>query len=70
MDSKARTLAKAFLWQVLGLVVSLGLAAWLAGSIALGGTIAVANMGAGLALYVFYERLWERISWGRRSLNG
>ena len=27
--------------------------------------MALVNSMLGLALYVLYERLWERISWGR-----
>ena len=34
-------------------------------SLALGGMMAVINTGTGLICYIFYERVWARITWGR-----
>ncbi len=66
METRARTLAKAVGWQLLGfgMMVLVGLA--VTGSIAIGGTLAALNTGLGFLFYVFYERLWARIHWGRR----
>lgn len=65
MDSSQRTLVKAVVWNLLGLG-SMVLVGFLAtGSIALGSGIALANTGVGLVCYVFYERVWARITWGR-----
>lgn len=65
METRKRTLTKAILWQVLGLVV-MGLIGWaLTGSAALGGGLALANTFIGFITYVLYERLWAHIGWGR-----
>ncbi len=65
VDSSKRTLVKAVLWNLLGLG-SMVLVGFLAtGSMVQGGGIALANTGVGLVCYVFYERAWARINWGR-----
>lgn len=65
METRKRTLLKALVWNGIGLIsmTMVGLAA--TGSIAVGGTTAVINTALGFTLYVFYERLWSRIQWGR-----
>ncbi|MEM8774630.1 MAG: DUF2061 domain-containing protein [Pseudomonadota bacterium] len=65
METRSRTLVKAFLWNVLGLLSMALVGFFMTGSLALGGTIAVINAVLGLACYVVYERIWTRISWGR-----
>ena len=65
MDTRKRTLTKAFFWQVLGLVV-MTLIGWaLTGSATLGGGLALSNAIIGFVTYFFYERIWTRIGWGR-----
>lgn len=65
METRQRTVVKALLWQVLGLAVMLGVGVLATGSVALGGTIALANTAVGFLTYIVYERLWSRVSWGR-----
>ncbi len=60
-----RTVAKAVLWQLPGLAVMLGVGVLATGSVALGGTIALANTVVGLMTYGGHEPHWSRISWGR-----
>lgn len=67
MDSRARSITKAVLWQMLGLVTMSVVGLVLTGSARVGGTMALINAGIGLTLYVAYERLWQRIGWGRRA---
>ncbi|MEE9388852.1 MAG: DUF2061 domain-containing protein [Paracoccaceae bacterium] len=65
METRKRSLIKAIIWNVIGLV-SMVLVGYLAtGSVAVGGKIAVINALIGLSLYVIYERVWTNISWGR-----
>ena len=66
METRARTLAKAVGWQVLGLVMMALVGAVLTGSLALGGTLAAVNAGLGFVLYVAHERVWARVRWGLR----
>lgn len=65
MESRRRTLAKAFIWQTLGLVTMSGVGWALTGSVAVGGGIAVINTLIGFVTYILYERCWARIGWGR-----
>ena len=59
---------KAALWSLLGLINMALVGLVMTGSIALGGMIAVINTLIGLGCYVFYERLWANIGWGRRNV--
>ncbi len=65
MDTRARTLVKAILWNAIGLVVMglVGLA--MTGSLAVGGAMAAINTAIGLTFYILHERLWSHIRWGR-----
>ena len=65
METRARTLVKALLWNVIGLAVMTLVGLVLTGSAAVGGIMAVVNTAIGLISYVLYERVWARIRWGR-----
>lgn len=65
MDSPKRTLTKAILWNLIGLVSMLTVGFLATGSVALGGTMALVNAALGLSMYVVYERVWARVRWGR-----
>ncbi|WP_101069077.1 DUF2061 domain-containing protein [Roseovarius salinarum] len=66
METRQRTLVKAVLWNVLGLVTMALVGLVATGSARLGGMLAVLNTGVGLCCYVVYERVWARIAWGVR----
>ena len=67
MDTPKRTITKALIWNLIGLasMVIVGLIA--TGSLAVGGAMALVNTALGLSMYVIYERIWNRVSWGRRA---
>lgn len=65
MESKTRSLTKAVLWTLLGLVMMTLVGVVSTGSLALGGSMALINAGLGLVSYIIYERVWARIAWGR-----
>jgi len=65
METRARTLVKALLWNAIGLAVMSLVGLVLTGSAAIGGIMALVNTAIGLISYVLYERVWARISWGR-----
>lgn len=67
MDTGKRTILKAVLWNVLGLMMMALVGLIMTGSVALGGAMALMNTAIGLACYILYERAWSRISWGRVS---
>ncbi|MBO9454534.1 DUF2061 domain-containing protein [Paracoccus sp. R12_1] len=65
MDTRKRSVLKAVLWQILGLVVMTLVGFALTGSVRVGGGMALINAALGLVLYLGYERLWQHIRWGR-----
>lgn len=65
METRLRTIVKAVLWNVIGLLSMSGVGWLVTGSAAAGGALAVVNTLVGLACYIVYERFWSRIRWGR-----
>ena len=65
MESRRRSLVKAVVWNIMGLasMTAVGFAA--TGSVASGGVMAVVNTAIGFTMYLFYERVWAGIGWGR-----
>lgn len=70
METRSRTLTKALLWQAMGFAMTILVGWWLTGSAFIGGTLGAVNMVAGLVIYVIYERVWDKVRWGRRMPNG
>lgn len=68
METAQRSVLKAILWNLLGLVTMTATGYLLTGSAAMGGAMAVVNMAVGIVLYFGYERIWTRISWGQRHV--
>ncbi|SDN43103.1 Predicted membrane protein [Lutimaribacter pacificus] len=68
MDTRTRTVVKAVIWQLLGLVTTGLVGVVLTGSVALGGAMALVSTGIGFVVYLVYERVWAAISWGRRHV--
>ena len=69
MDSFAKTWVKAVLWAAIGLVSMSVIGSLFTGSLSVGGMMTLSNTLIGLAIYVIYERVWSRISWGRQDRN-
>ncbi|AGI67104.1 putative DUF2061 family protein [Octadecabacter antarcticus 307] len=65
MDTRKRTLIKAVIWNLIGLSVMMTVGFIATGSFAVGGAMAVVNASIGLTTYVLYERVWDRVQWGR-----
>ena len=65
METRARTLVKAVVWNAIGLAVMSLVGLSMTGSAAVGGAMAVINTTIGLSCYFVYERIWSRINWGR-----
>lgn len=65
MDTQRRTYIKAIIWNLIGLA-TMALVGFIAtGSFAVGGMMALVNATLGLTMYIVYERVWARVSWGR-----
>lgn len=65
-EQPIRSLAKAITWQSTGLVVMTLISWWVTGSASAGGSIALLGAVSGMLAYLVHERLWARISWGRK----
>ncbi|MBZ0130497.1 MAG: DUF2061 domain-containing protein [Rhodobacteraceae bacterium] len=70
MDSKQRSIAKAVIWQAIGLISMTLIGFLITGSAWSGGALALVNAAIGLALYLAYELVWARIRWGIRLPTG
>ncbi|MGB7317821.1 MAG: DUF2061 domain-containing protein [Planktotalea sp.] len=64
-QSKTRALIKAVLWTLLGLLVMVVVGYVMTGSLETGGKMALINSGIGMVTYFLYERIWDKITWGR-----
>ncbi len=67
MESTKRSLVKAVVWNVIGLLTMTLVGLLATGSAAVGGVMAVVNTVVGFVLYLVYERLWANIRWGRNA---
>ncbi|MBS9716994.1 DUF2061 domain-containing protein [Pseudohalocynthiibacter aestuariivivens] len=68
MDTKRRTWVKAIGWQGMGLATMALIGFLITGSFSIGSLLALINATVGFLSYLAYERLWNRISWGRATL--
>lgn len=65
METKQRTIVKAVLWALIGVVSMSGVGFVVTGSWGASSSMALVNTIVGLTSYVIYERLWASVCWGR-----
>jgi uncharacterized membrane protein len=65
METRTRSLVKATIWTLIGLLVMSMIGLIFTGSLVTGGIMAVVNSLIGLGTYLIYERVWAGVSWGR-----
>lgn len=65
MESRKRSLVKAVIWNLIGLLMMSLVGLIATGSAAVGGVMAVINTAIGFTLYLVYERVWSNVRWGR-----
>ncbi len=64
MESHARSLIKALIWNLIGFVSMMLVGLATTGSWAVGLTTAAVNVCLGFTLYFVYERFWSTVRWG------
>lgn len=65
METKQRTIVKALVWALIG-VISMSVVGFVVtGSWGASGSMAFINTVVGLTSYVIYERIWSGVRWGR-----
>ncbi|MGR3813545.1 MAG: DUF2061 domain-containing protein [Cognatishimia activa] len=67
METRARSIVKAIIWNMIGLLMMCFVGYVATGSLTVGGAMAVVNAVIGLTCYVIYERVWAQVSWGRHA---
>ena len=67
MEHSSRTFVKALTWQLIGFVVMSIVNYYYLGSLRSGIGLSALLAMIGLLIYYLHERLWEKISWGRRQ---
>ncbi|MEF2074120.1 DUF2061 domain-containing protein [Consotaella aegiceratis] len=67
METRARSLAKAVSWQLLGLLSMSVLGYLFTGSLTSGGALAAVSCLLGFCTYLVHERLWAGIQWGWKA---
>ena len=65
VQTKTRAIVKAGIWTLMGLLIMALVGFVMTGSLSTGGKMAVINSLIGMFNYFLYERLWDRITWGR-----
>jgi len=65
MESAKRTVLKAIIWQITGIITMGIVGVFMTGSVAQGLGLALANTAVGTLTYIIYERVWTRVRWGR-----
>lgn len=67
METRARSIVKAIIWNMIGLLMMCLVGYVATGSLTVGGAMALVNAVIGLTCYVIYERVWAQVSWGRHA---
>lgn len=67
METRARSIVKAIIWNMIGLMMMCLVGYVATGSLTVGGAMALVNAAIGLTCYVIYERVWAQVSWGRHA---
>ena len=66
-DTRLRSWVKSILWRAMGIVLLFAIAWYLTEDIGETASITVIFHGIRVVLYYGFERLWERIRWGRND---
>ena len=67
MDSHARSIAKALSWRFLATIITICIAWLVTGTLAGALAIGLADTLVKLGIYYGHERVWDRVSFGRRE---
>ena len=65
METSKRSLLKAISWQIVGIIITISVAALYTGSIAQSLELTAIYTVLSFICYTLHERIWQRIPWGR-----
>ena len=69
METHWRSIVKAVVWRILGVIILGGLSWGLTKSWEDTSIITISFNSIRLVLYYFHERAWDRVSWGRKKVK-
>ena len=67
MDTPKRSLAKTISWRITGSGATFAISYAILGDFTVSGTIAMIQLTFNTLLYFVHERVWDRVSWGRKE---
>ncbi len=67
MESHKRSIAKALSWRLIAVIITTVTAYIFTKEVSVAVSVGVADSAAKLLTYYGHERLWERVSFGRRK---
>jgi uncharacterized membrane protein len=67
-ETKRRSLVKALSWRVLGTLDTVVISWIITGTLAVAFSIGLIELFTKMGLFFVHERLWNRISWGKRNV--
>ncbi|MCH8109852.1 MAG: DUF2061 domain-containing protein [Chloroflexi bacterium] len=70
MDGYARTLLKTLSWRAVATITTMVIVYLYTREMALSLGVGIFEVTSKLALYYFHERIWQKITWGRRTEEG
>ena len=70
MDGYARTLLKPLSWRASATITTMVIVYLYTREMALSLGVGIFEVTSKLALYYFHERIWQKITWGRRTEEG
>ena len=70
MDGYARTLLKTLSWRTVATITTMIIVYLYTREMALSFGVGIFEVTSKLALYYFHERIWQKITWGRRTEEG
>jgi len=67
MESTRRILIKSVTWQILGVITMTALSYVQTGAIFSAFMLAISASSSGFVFFFIHEKIWSRISWGRKG---
>ena len=67
MEKISRSLVKAITWRFLATLTTFGLVFFVSGNITLAVSVGILDVIAKVLVYIFHERLWGKIRWGKST---
>lgn len=66
IETNARSVAKTISWRITGSSATFLISYAVLGNVAISGTIAIIQLTFNTLLYFVHERIWNKISWGKK----